>query len=67
MRQYAAMLPRLRAEEAVQHAEVVAVGSGTLKEDAARAITDRWRHESGAPRRKAPPMPKAMRKALFGR
>lgn len=39
-------IPGLQAEENMRGAEIVAVGSGSLKQDASRRITAGWRRDA---------------------
>lgn len=50
MRAYAAMLPRLRAEESLIESQRMAVGTGTSKDP--RAIVTGWVEQAGVPRTK---------------
>lgn len=47
MRVYAAMLPRLTAEESLLTAERVAVATGRVSEDDSRFLQRRWREAAG--------------------
>src|SRR5688500_3605156 len=44
---YAEQLPRISAEESLQAAERIAVGSGTLKRGVDRRISDGWTRQAG--------------------
>ena len=45
--EYYEAIPRLRAQENMLMATAVAIGSGTLKQDAHRSIMRDWRQQAG--------------------
>jgi hypothetical protein len=49
VRDFAEMLPRLQAEESLLTADRVALGAGTLKQDAARELGRRWERATRDP------------------
>lgn len=61
LRGYVAMLPVLEGEESFLHAERVAVGSGSLKQDRAEAAIRRWteaaENQAGKRRKRVKPTP----------
>jgi hypothetical protein len=60
---YADELPRISAEESLQAAERVAVGSGTLKKGVGRRIADGWQKQAGKSRPVMRPKSKEMYQA----
>jgi hypothetical protein len=56
LRIFAAMIPRLTAEESLLAAERIAVGVGRLPRHDARALVSRWQRAARAGRERAQPI-----------
>jgi hypothetical protein len=54
---YSAMLPRLQAAENLRAAQIVAVGTGSMKKHDSQALLGQWNRQAGPAKRLKPGKP----------